>query len=69
MRRLLKWFESAMTAAAFAEMGEVETAREIAAEAGDDGKDDRGRSRAVVRPGGRAAPFAKASRARRAARS
>lgn len=70
MRRLLKRIESAMTAVAFAEVGEVDTAREIAAETGDEEKDDRGRSPTVVRPGGHVRPFAKGSRAqRRAGRS
>jgi hypothetical protein len=40
MRKLLAKIEALMAAAAFAEEGEVETARQIAAEAGVDGSHD-----------------------------
>lgn len=62
MKRLLKKLEAALTAAAFAEEGEVETAREILREAGADEKADPGR-RPLLGQDGPAAPFAKGSRA------
>jgi hypothetical protein len=63
MKRLLKKIESALTAAAFAEEGEAETAREILREAGAEENADPERRRPLVRPGGPAAPLAKGSRA------
>ncbi len=62
MKRLLKKLETALTAAAFAEEGEAETAREILREAGADEKADPARRRPLLRPDAPAA-LAKGSRA------
>ncbi len=63
MKRLFKKLESVMAAVAFAEEGEVETAREIAADPGDEQRDDRSRGRTAAPPRGRARPLAKGSTA------
>jgi hypothetical protein len=50
MRKLLKKIEAALTAAAFAEEGEVETARRILSEADQDAGRTEGKRRRPSRP-------------------
>jgi hypothetical protein len=62
MRKLLRKFEALLTAAAFAEEGDVETARQIVREAEGDERPRREPTQPVVRPAARAVRAARVSR-------
>jgi hypothetical protein len=62
MRKLLRKLEALLTAAAFAEEGDVETARRIVREAEGDERPGREPSQPVARPAARAVRAVRASR-------
>ncbi len=61
MKRLFEELEALMAAAAFAEEGEVETARRLMGEAGADEPAERPEARRPLRPWARGAPRPKSS--------